>query len=179
MAEESQALVRFTAGWALDGVSEDGLPRYRETVRVIKSVPPYTEIEREATQLDFDENHAPYQLFLKEQGARQMQPGERGFPLAMWPVINPAMFKMLADRDILTVEQLAAIAHRNDMPGEFKELADRAKQMLALSDNLGKYEAMLRDVTSQRDVLAEQVKELQSSLSAANALINTLKMKAA
>ncbi len=155
------------------------MPRYRETVRIIKSVPPYTEIEREAEPIDFEENPGPYQLFLKEAAARGQTPGERGFPLALWPVVSPAMFKMLSARDVYTVEQLAAIGTRPDMPGEFRELVDRAKQMIALSANLGKFEDQLRDMTAQRDVLAEQVKELQASLSAANSLINTLKMTAA
>jgi hypothetical protein len=179
MAEESQALVRFVPGWAADGISDDGMPRFRETVRIIKSVPPYTEIEREATPSDFEENPGPYQLFLREQEGREMKPGERGFPLALWPVIGPAMFRMLSARNILTVEQLAALVASPDMPGEFREVANRAKQMLAMSDNLGKFEGQLRDMTEQRDVLVEQVKELQASLSAANALVNTLKLKVA
>jgi len=179
MAEESQALVRFNAGWAADGVSDDGLPRYRETIRITKSVPPYTEIEREATEQDFEENPGPYDLFKREQAGKGMKPGERGFPLALWPVINPAMFRMLTARDITTVEQLAAQANRTDMPGEFREVAKRAQQMLAMSENLGKYEAIIRDLTGQREALQEQVKELNATVSAQNALIGTLKARAA
>jgi hypothetical protein len=182
MAEETQALIRFKPGWAEDGIGEDGLPRYRETVRIVKSVPPHTQVEYEATEQDFEDFPGPYQLFLKEEGARLQRPGERGFPLALWPVVSPAHFKMLADRDITTVEQLAKLTARGadpNMPGEIKELAKRAKDMLDLSENLGKFEAIIRDLTGQRDELVAQVKELQASLSAANALVNTLKMRVA
>lgn len=180
--EESQALVRFNAGWAEDGISPDGLPRYRETVRITKSVPPFTEVEYEATEQDFEENPGPYQLFMKEQGARLQQPTQSGFPLALWPVISPAQFKALAARDITTIEQLTTLAGKrgdDGMPGEFKELAERAKQMLALSANIGKFEAMIRDRDGQIEALVEQSKELAATISAQNSLINTLKMTAA
>ena len=179
MPEESQALIRFMPGWAEDGVSSDGLPRYRETVRIIKSVPPFTQVEYEATDADFDDNPGPYSAFMKEHGARLQQPGEAGFPLALWPVISPAQFKALAHRDINTIEQLAKLASRgNDptMPGEFKELAVRAKQMLALSSEVGKFEAMLMERDGQLAALNEQVVELRATISAQNSLINTLKM---
>ena len=182
MAEESQALIRFTQGWAEDGVSPDGLPRYRETVRIIKSVPPYTQVEYEATEQDFEENPGPYQMFMKAEGARRLQPHQDGFPLALWPVVSVAQFKMLAARDIVTIEQLAKLADRradDGMPGEFKELAQRAKQMLALSSELGKFEAIIRGQVGQIDALKEQVTELNATVSAQNSLINTLKMKAA
>lgn len=182
MAEESQALIRFKAGWAEDGISEDGLPRFRETVRIVKSVPPLTQVEYEATERDFDENPGPYQLFLKEEGARLQRPSEAGFPLALWPVVSPAHFKMLAARDINTVEQLAKLAGRGAdpaMPGEIKELADRAKDMLALSESLGKFEAIIGDLKAQRDELVAQVTEMKATISAQNSMINTLKMKVA
>jgi len=180
MPEESQALIRFKEGWALDGTGEDGMPLYRPTVRIVKSVPPLTQVEYEATDLDFEENPHPYQLFLKELGARAQHPGEAGFPLALWPVVSPAQFKLLADRDIFTVEQLAKFAGRRDnTPGEIVELADRAKAMIAMSANVGKFEAMVRDRDAQIDVLKEQVKELSASLSASNALVNNLKMRVA
>jgi hypothetical protein len=177
MPEESQAIVRFVAGWAEDGTSEDGLPRYRETVRIIKSVPPLTQVQYEATEADFEENPGPYQLFLKEQGARLQQPVQNGFPLALWPVITPAQFKMLTARDINTIEQLAKLRADASMPGEFKELIERAKQMLALSANIGKFEAMIRDRDGQIEALTEQVTELRGTISAQNSMINSLKMQ--
>lgn len=177
--EQSQALVRFVPSWVEDGVGEDGLPRFRETVRIIKSVPPHTEVYYEATEADFEDYPAPYQLFLKEQGARLQQPTKTGFPLALWPVISPAQFKALAARDVTTIEQLAKLRVEPSMPGEFKALVERAKQMLALSSNIGKFEAMIRDRDGQIEVLNEQVAELKSTVSAQNALIDQLKTRAA
>ncbi len=179
MAEESQALVRFAAGWAEDGVSADGLPRFRETVRITKSVPPFTEVEYEATEQDFEDNPGPYQMFMKEQTARGQEAAQSGFPLALWPVVSPAQFKALVARGITTIEQLTALANRrgdDGTPGEFKELAERAKQMLALSANIGKFEAMIRDRDGQIEVLKEQAKEMAATISAQNSLINNLKL---
>lgn len=178
MPEESQAIVRFVAGWVEDGTSDNGLPLYRDSVQIIKSVPPYTQVQYEATEADYSEFPGPYQLFLKEQGARLQAPVEGGFPLALWPVISPAQFKTLAGRDISTIEQLARLRDPA-LPGEFKELAERAKQMLALSTNIGKFEAMIRDRDGQIAVLVEQVGEMRATISAQNSLINTLKMTAA
>lgn len=181
MAEETQALIRFKEGWAEDGTGDDGLPRYRPTVRIVKSVPPLTQVEYEATQADFDDYPGPYQLFMKEQAARTQKPGEAGFPLALWPVVSVAQFKMLTDRDITTVEQLAKYAGRRDssMPGDLVELADRARAMMAMSANVGKFEGQLRDRDGQIEVLKEQLKEAHASLSAANALVHTLKQRVA
>lgn len=182
MAEQSQALVRFNAGWADDGISSDGLPRYRETVRVTKSVPPFTEVEYEATEQDFADFPGPYQMFMKEQDARVQQATQTGFPLALWPVVSPAQFKALTARGISTIEQLTALAGKrgdDGMPGEFKELAERAKQMMALSANIGKFEAIIRDRDGQIAALTEQVVEMRATISAQNSLINTLKMTAA
>ena len=179
MAEETQALIRFVEGWAEDGISEDGMPRFRPTVRIIKSIPPFTQVDYEATEQDFADFPYQHQAFLKEHEAREMQPGEAGFPLALWPVISPAIFKMLSARDIVTVEQLAKLAGRTDAPGEIREVADRAKAMLAMSANLGKFETIIRELKGEKEVLTEQVKELGAALSAANAMINTLKMKVA
>lgn len=178
-AEESQALVRFVTGWAPDGISDDGLPRFRETIRIIKSIPPLTEIEREAEPRDFEDNPGPWQLFEKEQASRSLEPGQKGFPLALWPAVGPAMLRMLSARDIVTVEALAAAATRSDMPADFVEIAKRAKAMLALSENLGKYEEMIRDRDGQLAALNEQVVEMRGTISAQNSMINALKAKAA
>jgi hypothetical protein len=182
MSEQSQALIRFKPGWERDGVSDDGLPRYRATVRIVKEVPPLTKVEYLATEQDFDENPGPYALFLKEEEARHQEPREDGFPLALWPAVNPAQFQALAQRDINTVEQLAKYSDRRgegSMPGEFKELADRAKTMIALTSQIGKFEEMLRNLTGERDALAEQVAEQRATISAQNSQIANMRQKAA
>lgn len=182
MSEQSQALIRFKAGWERDGVSEDGLPRFRATVRIVKEVPPLTKVEYLATEQDFDENPGPYALFLKEEEARQQAPREDGFPLALWPAVSPAQFQALAHRDINTVEQLAKYADRRGegaMPGEFKELAERAKTMIALTSQIGKFEEMLRDLKGERDALVEQTAEQRATISAQNSQIAAMRQKAA
>ena len=181
MAEESQALVRFEQGWRQDGISADGLPHFVETVRIIKSVPPFTQVAYEATEQDFIDFPAPYEAFRKEQNARALEPKEGGFPLALWPVISTAQLKMLAARDITTIEQLSKLTGRSDtgMPGEFKELAERAKQMLALSQEIGKFEAIIRDRDGQIEAMAEQIKELRGTIQAQEGMINSLKARVA
>src|SRR4030095_1621228 len=106
------ALIRFVNDWVEDGVAEDGMPRYREAVKIIKAVPPLTELPPTlATEDDFEEFAGPYALFLKEQKAMKQAPGETsGFPLALWTAVNAAELKMLAARDIFTIEQLARLA---------------------------------------------------------------------
>jgi len=178
MPEQSQAIVRFIVGWVVDGTSDSGLPRYRDVVRIIKSVPPYTQVEYEAVEADFDEFPGPYLLFQKEQAARLQKPQPSGFPLALWPVVSPAQFRALSDHDITTIEQLAKLRDA-DMPGEFKELAERARQMLALSANLGKFEGMIRDRDGQIAALGEQVAEMRGTIAAQNTLIGTLKAQPA
>jgi len=182
MSEQSQALIRFKPGWERDGVSEDGLPRFRATVRIVKEVPPLTKVEYLATEQDFDENPGPYALFLKEEEARHQEPREDGFPLALWPAVNPAQFQALAHRDINTVEQLMKYADRrgNDaMPGEFKELAERAKVMIAMTSQIGKFEELIRDLKGERDALVEQTAEQRATISAQNSQIAAMRQKAA
>lgn len=178
MSEQTQALIRFKPGWERDGVSEDGLPRFRPTVRIVKEVPPLTRVEYLATDQDFDDYPGPYALFLKEEAARGQEPREDGFPLALWPAVNPAQFQALAHRDINTVEQLGKYADRRGegaMPGEFRELADRAKVMIALTSQIGKFEEMMRDLKGQRDALVEQTTEQRATISAQNSTIASLR----
>lgn len=177
--EESQAIIRFVDGYAEEGLGANGLPNYRPTIRIIKSVPPYTEVNYEATERDFSDFPGPYQIYLKEQAALRQVPQADGFPLALWPVINHAQLRMLAARDITTVEQLAKLDDRDPaIPGDLKEVAERARQMLLLSSKLGKFEAMIRDRDGQIEALAEQVRELRATVSARDAMINSMRMLA-
>jgi len=173
------ALIRFVNDWVEDGVAEDGLPRYREAVKIIKAVPPLTELPPTlATEQDFEEYSGPYALFQKEQRAMKQVPTEGGgFPLALWTAITAADLKMLSARDITTIEQLARLAERPDpaMPGEIRELAQRAKQMSALSKEIGQFEEIIRNKDGIIEALSEQVKELRSTVSARDALILALK----
>lgn len=178
MSDQTQALIRFKAGWERNGVSEDGLPRYSPAVRIIKEVPPLTRVEYLATEQDFEDYPGPYALYQKEEAARRQEPREDGFPLALWPAVDPSQFEALAHRDINTVEQLAKYADRRgegSMPGEFRELADRAKVMIALTSQIGKFEEMMRDLKGQNAALVEQTAEQRATISSQNSLIASLR----
>jgi hypothetical protein len=176
---ENIALIRFVNDWVEDGVSEDGLPRYREAVKIIKAVPPLTELPPTlATEDDFEEFAGPYQMFLKEQKAIKQSPTDGGgFPLALWPAITKAELKMLSARDITTIEQLARLADRADpsMPGEIRELAARARQMATLSKEIGQFEEIISRKDGELEVLREQLREMRATIASRDALILALK----
>jgi hypothetical protein len=176
---ENIALIRFVNDWVEDGMAEDGLPRYREAVKIIKSVPPYTELPPTlATESDLEEFAGPYALFLKEQKAMKQGTTEGGgFPLSLWTAVNAAELKMLSARDIFTIEQLARLADRNDpaMPGEIRELAGRARQMASLSKEIGQFETLISRKDSEIEVLQEQIRGLQATINQRDAMILALR----
>lgn len=172
------ALIRFVKDWVEDGVSEDGLPRYRDSVKIIKSVPPRTQVDYVATEAHFAEFPEEYAKFQKEQQAMKLTPTEGGgFPLALWPVVTPAELKMLAARDLFTIEQLARLADHGDsaMPGEIRELAVRAKQMTALSKEIGQFETLISSKDGEIAALKEQVGELRAMIAQRDAMILALR----
>lgn len=172
------AIVRFEKHYVEDGVSSDGLPHYRDSVKIIKSVPPHTEINRVATDYEMQEFAAEYELFQKEQRAMKQTPTEGGgFPLALWPAVTAAELRMLSARDITTIEQLARLADRGDpnMPGEIRELAARAKQMASLSKEIGQFEEIIRKRDGELEVLREQITELRAAINQRDATILALK----
>jgi hypothetical protein len=105
------ALVQFKSGWERSGTGSDGLPLYRSNIIIRMDKPPYLSVERVASDQDFLDHPLPFQLYQKEQAAREASYAE-GYPLSMWPAVNEAEFRMLADRDISTVEQLAGLVKR-------------------------------------------------------------------
>jgi len=176
MASDNIAFINFYEGWAEDGVGVDGLPMFSEVVMIRKSVPPLTQVDYVATPEDFAEFPGPYQRFLQEQGARK--PAVKGYPLAIWPAISAADFKSCAARDIVTVEQLAALASNRSqvVPPPILELAKRAKKMVELQGSIGKFEAVISQLTAERDQMAADLKEANATISAQNTLLNTRKV---
>lgn len=174
MASDNIAIIKFYEGWEEAGLGPDGLPLFREVVRIRKSVPPLTEVDYVATDADFEEFPDPYRLFQKEQGARK--PSQAGYPLALWPVISPADFKTLAARDIVTVEQLAVLANRrgnaDQIPAPILELAKRAKKMIELQANTGKFEALIDTLTAERDAIKADLTEANATISAQNSMLS-------
>lgn len=174
------ALIKFSQGFEPVGPGSDGLPWFAETVIITKTVHPYTQVSNRATEADFAEFPAQYEIFQKEQRARKQRPTENGFPLALWPVISEAQLLILAARDILTIEQLAKIKVNDQaIPGDIRELAERAKGMVQLSTSVGQFEVMVRERDGQIASLTEQVTELRNTIKVQDGTIAALRQKAA
>ncbi len=172
------AAIKFVPGYVQDGLGKDGLPFYRDTVRIIKVVGSHTRVEYEATPADFDEFREEYAVFQKENVARLAKPTQDGFPLALWPVVTPAQLAMLAARDIFTIETLAKLRTADpNLPGDLRELAERARTMQDLSNKIGKFEQMITERDGQIAALRDQVVELQSTVKAQDGTIANLRQR--
>jgi hypothetical protein len=178
---DTPALVQFKSGWERDGTGADGLPLYRANIIVRMDRPPYLSVERVATEEDIRNFPQPFELFQKEQSGRNQSYAE-GYPLSMWPAVNEAEFKMLVDRDITTVEQLAGL-HKSGrgatstLPPELKELAQRASKLLELQKGAAKYEELLKERDGRIEALEEQVKDASQTIASQKTLIDQLRLR--
>jgi hypothetical protein len=177
---DTPTLARFFYDWKrTDETSKDGLPIYRNVLKIQYDRPPLLSLVEVANEDAIEMYPQPYALFQKEQAARK-PPSDEGYPLAYWPVPDPAEFKMLADRDIHTVQQLAKlVTKKNELPPSLFELAERAKAMVELHKEVGKYEAIINQLTGERDALSEQVRENRLTISAMEVQIDTLRARVA
>lgn len=175
MSDDGPTLIQFKAGWERDGTGKDGLPIYKANIIIRKDRPPYLSLERVATQDDIEENPQPFQLFRKEQAARKQSYSE-GYPVALWPAVGEAEFRMLVDRDITTVEQLSKLRER-DAPSEIKELAQRARKLMELQAGAAKYEELLKDRDDRIAVLEEQVRDASLVIAQQKTEIDTLRFR--
>jgi hypothetical protein len=182
MSSDTPTLVRFYSGWERDGNGPDGLPTFRETVRIRLDRPPFLSVEREAEEVDFLDHPHPYELYKKTCDARREIVG---YPLTLWPACLPHIFQMCAARDIHTVEQLAQLVSKKrrseavkTVPPEVIELADRAAKMVDLQSRVGQYEELITDLQGQVDALKEQLEEAITTITAQKNMIDTLKLKA-
>ena len=180
---DTPTLVRFYSGWERDGNGPDGLPLYRETIRIRMDRPPYLSVEREAEEADIIDHPGPFELYKKTCEGRKTIVG---YPLALWPACPPHVFQMCAVRDIHTVEQLAQIVSRKrraeavkTIPPDIVEIADRAVQMMELHGKAGQYEAIVTDLQAQLVAVKEQFDEAITTISAQKTLIDALRLKAA
>jgi hypothetical protein len=180
---DTPTLVRFYSGWERDGSGPDGLPLYRETVRVRMDRPPYLSVEREAEDDDIANHPGPYELYKKTCAARKEIVG---YPLALWPACLPHIFQMCAIRDIHTVEQLAQTVSKKrrteaakTMPPDILEIADRAVRMIELHAKAGQYEELVSSLEGQLAAIKEQFDEALMTIATQKTLIETLRLKAA
>jgi hypothetical protein len=179
---DTPTLVRFMAGWENAGIGNDGLPLYKSNIIIQLERPPFLQVTRVAEPEDFILHPGPFELFQKEQDALKTTYAE-GYPLSMWPAINPAVFRMLADRDIVTVEQLAKLGKRgnlnNQLPAEVRELAARAIKLIELQGGAGKYEDLLRDRDQRIEALEEALKDANITVAQQKTEIDQLRLKKA
>ncbi len=180
---DTPTLVRFYSGWERDGSGPDGLPCYRETVRVRMDRPPYLSLEREADESDIADHPGPYDLYQKTCEGRKTIVG---YPLALWPACPPHIFQMCVAREIYTVEQLAVLLTGKrraeaikTMPPEIIEIADRAVKMIELHGKAGQYEEIVTTMQGQLDVMKEQLDEARNTIAAQKTMIEALRLKGA
>jgi hypothetical protein len=179
---DTPTLVRFYSGWERDGNGPDGLPTFRETVRIRLDRPPFLSVEREAEEIDILNHPEPYELYKKTcEACKEIV----GYPLVLWPACLPHIFQMCAARDIHTVEQLAQLVSKKrrseaikTVPPDVIELADRAAKMIELQTRAGQYEELITGLQGQIDVLKEQLEEAVVTISTQKTTIETLKLKA-
>ncbi|MEK1930977.1 MAG: hypothetical protein AAAC47_14590 [Pararhizobium sp.] len=174
---ETPTLVRFYTGWETAGQGSDGLPLYKSNIMVRLDRPPYLSVTRVAEPDDFRDHPGPFELYQKESAARRHNYTE-GYPLALWPAVNEAEFKMLADRDIVTVEQLAK-SKTKDMPAPLQELVDRAQKLIKLQGGAAKYEDLLRERDGRITALEEQVKDASVTIASLKTQIDMLRVRGA
>lgn len=178
---DTPTLVRFFTGWEQEGMGPDGLPMFRQVVRIRLDRPPYLSLERVATDEDINDHPKPYELYQKVEKARSDM---TGYPLSMWPACLPHIFQMCAARDIHTVEQLAQLVSKKrrsetvkQVPPEVVEVADRAARLIEMQGKSGQYEAIVTDLEGQLAAVREQLTEALTTISAQKTLIDNLKVK--
>lgn len=176
---DQAAYAKFEDGWEPTGeVSKDGLPQQRLVTIIRLSKPPFLDVRRPAEESDIEHYDQPYKLYLKLKAGRDLDAIE-GYPIVLWPALSRAEAEQCVGAGILTVEELAKHAGRTNAkaPAGILQLAARAKRMLDLQKAGGKLEPVVEQLRQEREQLKEQVAELGTQLSAANAMINTLQMR--
>ena len=174
------ALIHFYQGWA-DSLttSPDGLPLFIDTTMIQIEKPPLLKLNRAATPEDFANYPAEYDAFKSSLKARDAAIGDNGYPLVMWPALSPAQVETFAARGIYTVEELAKLAGRRDLPGDLAELALRTERLMDMQKQFGKYEALLQERNAQLEEVQAQLSDMRATISAQNSMIDTLKMRVA
>jgi len=179
---DNPTLVRFVVGFEPDGVADaDGMPIYREVIKIVLSRPPYLEHTRVATEDDFENEADAYKMFVREQKGLKRNETD-GYPLALWPAISPSDLQSCLIRDITTVEELAKLALRGaqtGVPPQVIEIAKRAKRMIELQKDTGRHEAKITELEGQIGALREQNNEFRAKIESQQTLILTLQARAA
>ena len=175
---DAPTLVRFYSGWETAGQGSDGLPLYKENIMHPVGSPALPVRDEGRRTGRFQRPSAAVRDCSRRNRRRARSDYTEGYPLALWPAVNEAEFKMLAARDIVTVEQLAKQSTRT-MPSELKDLAERAQKLIKLQGGAAKYEDLLRERDGRIAALEEQVKDQAVTIATQKTTIDALRMKAA
>jgi hypothetical protein len=175
MQDQVDALVTFYESWKQTGIGEDGLPLYEQVIMLRKAKPPLLMVEDVATEDDQEQFHDAWRHFQKTRKVHDIS--IKGYPLSLWPVISATDLQTLIIRDIVTVEQLAELADKKTakLPPPVMELAARAKKLVAMQGKVGKFEAIIHELTAQRDQLQLELKEANATVTAQNAIIGQMR----
>ena len=177
---DGPALVHFYLGWDdLAETSEDGLPVFKKVTMIQIERPPTPNLHRVASPQEFVDYPDEYAVFKNEIKGRDPAIAEIGYPLVMWPALAPHEVATFTARGIFTVEELAKLAGRRDMPANLADLALRAERMMDMQKNFGKYEAMLRQRDAELAEANEQLKDMRGTISAQNSMLDALRMRVA
>lgn len=177
---DGPALVHFYLGWDdLHETSEDGLPVFRKVTMIQIERPPTLNLHRVASPQEFIDYPEEYDVFKNEIKGRDPAISEIGYPLVMWPALAPHEVATFTARGIFTVEELAKLAGRRDMPGNLAELALRAERLMDMQKQFGKYEAMLKERDAELAEANEQLKDMRGTISAQNSMLDALRMRVA
>src|SRR5262245_31837168 len=180
MSSDSHPIVRFEDGWEDDGIGPNGLPKFKPRLFVVFAKPPELVVRREAEDDDIEMYPEPYKLYQKLKAGRDLKEID-GYPIVLWPALNKSEVDQLLGHGIMTVEALAKMAGRTGgkTPAFILELASRAKRMLDMQKEGGKFEATIDELTRQRDALHAELTELRQQLAASNAALINLQNRLA
>jgi hypothetical protein len=177
---DGPALVHFYLGWDdLHETSDDGLPVFRKVTMIQIERPPTLNLHRVASPQEFIDYPEEYDVFKNEIKGRDPAIGEIGYPLVMWPALAPHEVATFTARGVFTVEELAKLAGRRDMPANLGDLALRAERMMDMQKQFGKYEAMLKERDAELAEANEQLKDMRGTISAQNSMLDALRMRVA
>jgi hypothetical protein len=178
---DNAALIKFHNGWREEGIDPDtGMPRLVPVVKITKSIPPSTEFTEAASEYDFQnpDYREAYDIFRKEEEGRTISPDE-GYPLVMWPALDPLEVKMCLQHGIYTVEQLAKLPATKSIaiPAPIMEIAKRAAKMVELMKTKGKYEVLISELEGQIAAVREDNNQMRATIQAQNQQLDMLRMR--
>jgi len=141
---------------------EAGLPFYEDKVFVIIARDMTNQVDREATQEDFDRFPETYSAFLK---ANTKVEHHEGLILEMWPMVTPAEVMNLKSHGLYTVQQLAKTS-KNEKPPYVHVLVEKVKNYVKIAGVAGLTSEKIDELYSTIELLREENTSLRAELTA-------------